>query len=130
MRRVNFRLTLEPGVQGVVRLAQLHRYANDRADEKRLLIGPSLREHIESLFPRRKTEAVLDSLLGNGPTGWALEGAADKSQLVAIKTVGPGVALSTIARIVEHVVPEALAKPMAFAPGEGNLTVPISRHLH
>ena len=130
MRRVNFRLTLDPGIQGAVRLAQLHHYANDRADKKRLLIGLSLREHIESLFSRRKTEAVLDSVLGNGPPGWILEGAADKRQLIVIKTVGPGVAFSTIARIIEHVVPEALVKPMVFEPGEGNLTVSISRHLH
>ena len=130
MRRINFRLALEPGLQGVVRLAQLHQYATQLVDGERVLIGPSLREHVRMLFPRRQAEAVLDGILDRGQIGWDLEGAAENSPLLVITTIGPGTAFSTIARIVELVAPEALGKPMAFEPAGEEPVPPISRRLH
>lgn len=130
MRRIHFRLALEPGLQGVVRLAQLHQYATQLVDGERVLVGPSLREHVKMLFPRRKAEAVLDGILGRGQIGWNLEGAAENSPPLVITTVGPGTAFSTIARIVELVAPEALGKPMTFEPAGGETAKPISRRLH
>ena len=130
MRRRHFRLALEPGLQGVVRLAQLHQYATQLIDGDRVLVGPSVREHVKLLFPRRKVETVLDGVLGREPIGWDLEGAAENSPLLVITTVGPGAAFSTIARIVELVAPEALGKPMTFEPVGGEPVTPISRRLH
>lgn len=130
MRRVNFRLALEPGLEGVVRLAQLHQYAVDLVDERRVLIGPALRAHVAALFPRKPVTTVLGQLLGHGPPGWDLEGAARGEQTLIIKTVDQGVAFSAIARIIEHIAPEALTRPMTFEPGRLIPSIPTSKRLH
>ena len=130
MRRLNFRLTLEPGLDGVVRLAQLHQYASDLVDGKRLLVGPSLRAQVKGTFPRRKVENVLDALLGEGPPGWDIEGASEGSPLLVIKTVGAGMAISAVARIIEQITPEALSRPMTYEPDPAGPTLQQSRKLH
>ena len=130
MRRLNFRLTLEPGLDGVVRLAQLHQYASDLVDGERALIGPALRAQVKSNFPRRKVEAVLDALLGEGPPGWDIEGASQESPLLVIKTVGAGMAISAVARIIEQIVPESLPRPMTYEPNPEGQNHQQSRRLH
>lgn len=130
MRRTNFKLALEPGLEGVVRLAQLHQYAVDLVDGKRALVGPSLRDHVSTLFPSRTVEDVLDQLLGHGPPGWDLEGAERDSQTLDVRTDGHGVAFSAIVRIIEQIAPEALLHRMVFDPLPGNTNPPASRRLH
>lgn len=130
MRRLNFRLTLEPGLDRVVRLAQLHQYASDLVDGKRLLVGPALRAQVKGTFPRRKVESVLDALLGEGPPGWDIEGASEGSPLLVIKTIGAGMAISALARIIEQIAPEALSRPMTYEPNPAGQTLQQSRKLH
>lgn len=130
MIRSNFRLALEPGLDGVVRLAQLHQYATDLVDGKRVLIGPALRERISLTFPRRRPEAVLDALLGKGLPSWDLVGSDDGSEVLTIITHPEGVALSAIVRIIEHVAPEALRRPISYEPVAGAPLPPPSRFLH
>lgn len=130
MIRSNFRLALEPGLEGVVRLAQLHQYATDLVDGKRVLIGPALRERIALTFPRRSPEAVLGALLGKGPPSWDLVASDDSSEVLTIVTRPEGAALSAIVRIIEQVAPEALRRPINYAPVADAPLPPPSRLLH
>ena len=130
MKRLHFRLTLEPGIEGIVRLVQLHHYATDLVDGKRALIGPALQEQIKLNFPARNTEDVLDALLGEGPPGWNIEGAEGGKTSVVISTEGAGVAVSAIIRILEQVAPEALLRPIGYDPLPGNTLAPPSKSLH
>ena len=130
MRRRHFRLTLEPGVEGIVKLAQLHQYASELVDGQRVFIGPALREQINTTFPGRKAEAVLDALLGDGLPGWLLEKASEDSPLITIQTQDRGTPYSAIARIIEQVVPEALARPIAYEPDQRDQRFPTSNLLH
>ena len=130
MRRLHFRLTLEPGLEAVVRLLQLHQYATDLVDGERVLIGPALRERMVLNFPAREPSDVLDSLLGKGPVGWTLSGQEQGGSLVVISTEGPGVSFSAIGRILEQVAPEAFLMPIAYEPTPGNSLTAHSKALH
>ena len=130
MRRLHFRLTLEPGLEAVVRLAQLHQYATDLVDGKRVLIGPALRERIALTFPRRRPEAVLDALLGKGLPSWDIVGSDGGSEVLTIVTRPEGAALSAIVRIIEQVAPEAMRRPINYEPVTGGPLPPPSRLLH
>lgn len=131
MKRRKFRLLLEPGLQGVVRLAQLEQYGTDRIDGQRMLLAPELGEHVQGLFPARLPAAVLDALLGKPPIGWKLEmDGLGGSQSIAIRSDGRGVALSAMMRILEHIVPEALLAPMIYEPLNGNGTSERIQNLH
>lgn len=130
MIRSNFRLALEPGLEGVVRLAQLHQYATDLVDGKRVLIGPALRERITLTFPRRRPEAVLDALLGKGLPNWDIVGSDGGSEVLTIVTRPEGAALSAIVRIIEQVAPEAMRRPINYEPVTGGPLPPPSRLLH
>ena len=39
MKRLHFKLTLEPGLKAIVRLAQLHQYATDLVDGERSILS-------------------------------------------------------------------------------------------
>ena len=130
MKRLHYKLTLEPGLKAIVCLAQLHQYATDLVDGERVLIGPALRGRMLLNFPAREPRDVLDSLLGEGPAGWNLSGHEDGRSLLVVSTEGSGVAFSAIARILEQVAPEAFLKPIAFEPLPGNTLTAISRSLH
>lgn len=131
MKRRHFRLLLEPGLDGAVRLAQLHQYATDLVDGRRMLMAQALSEHVESLFPAREPTAVLDALLGKSPIGWELE--ADSRQAgrcIAIRSQGRGVAISAIIRILEQIAPEALSAQMTYEPMKKSDTGERARSLH
>ena len=130
MRRSNFRLVLEPDLEGAIRFAQIHRYATDLVDGKRVFVGPSLRAHVSALFPSRTVEEVLDQLLGHGDPGWVVEGTETGSNTLVVKTVGVGVAFSAVIRIVEQIAPEALSRKMVFEPLPGITSTTASRRLH
>ena len=102
MKRLHFKLTLEPGLKAIVRLAQLHQYATDLVDGERVLIGPALRGRMLLNFPAREPRDVLDSLLGEGPAGWNLSGHEDGRSLLVVSTEGSGVAFSAIARQINQ----------------------------
>ncbi|WP_067489549.1 hypothetical protein [Erythrobacter sp. CCH5-A1] len=131
MKRRHFRLLLEPGLEGAVRLAQLHQYATDLVDGRRMLIAPALSDHIEGLFPARKQTAVLDALVGTAPIGWELEAEGTQAgQCIAIRSQGPGVAISAIMRILEQIAPEALSAQMIYEPMHESKTDERARSLH
>lgn len=130
MKRRSFRLSLDPGSDGIVRLAQLHRFGSARDKGETASIGPALRVQVQGTFPRRDPAQVLDSLLGQGPMGWDIEGPAHGGQSVVLFTTEPGVAVSTVARILELVAPEALAKPIIYEPNDGHAPPFRSRLLH
>ena len=116
MWRHQFRLTLEPGQEGITRLAQLHQYAEGIVEGERSLVGPLLREKIAASHPQRTVTQTLDMLVGKGIPQWDLEGDAKGSPRIVISTRGRGMAFSAIAQIVEQIAPEALTKPMFFEP--------------
>ncbi len=75
-------------------------------------------------------EAVLDALLGKGPPSWDLVASDDSSEVLTIVTRPEGAALSAIVRIIEQVAPEALRRPINYAPVAGAPLPPPSRLLH
>ncbi|MEE4539765.1 MAG: hypothetical protein V2J51_14905 [Erythrobacter sp.] len=131
MKRHQFRLLLEPGVEATVRLAQLHQYATDLVDGRRVLLAPMLSHYIKGLFPAREPAAVLDALLGKAPIGWRLEtDGVDASRCIAIQSEGRGVAISAMMRILEQIAPEALSAQMIYEPLHLGETDQRIRSLH
>lgn len=130
MRRRSFRLSLDPGTDGIIRLAQLHRFGSAREKGETVSIGPALRAQVTSIFPRRDPAQVLESLLSKGPMGWDIEGPANGGQSVILFTTEPGVAVSTVARILELIAPEGLTRPIIYEPTEGHSPPYQSRLLH
>lgn len=116
MKRRQFRLVLEPGLEEVVRLTQLHRYAGDVAGRGSAPIGGVRAEYIAGLFPQRDPRQVLDGLLGKGDAGWSLGTAPGQGRTLIIQTTEAGVAVSAVARILEQIAPGTLLRPMFYEP--------------
>ncbi|GGD82298.1 hypothetical protein [Croceicoccus mobilis] len=124
MKRRRFKLALEPGAAALTRLAQLHDHAFHQASGSSAPLGRELQLYIEQTFPGSGPEQFASSLTANGQLGWNLDAGPDGA--VAIVSTPDGAALSAVARILEYIAPEALARPMTYVPDDTPIVAPRS----